>query len=239
LPKLDTTNARGQLGMAQHALVPAAVEHDVLVHLVGEQQHAGVAHDRLERLDVAGIEHRAGRVVRAVDHQQARVGADGGADAVPVHREIDRVQRHVHRAAAGQVDRRLVAVVARVEHHDFLARPHHREHRVEDGLAAAAGHGDLGIGIDRAAVAAQRLRGDGLAQRRHAGHRRVLVAALAHRLRERVDQRRGHVEIGEALAQVDGLVLERELRHHGEDGGADLRQLRRREHGGGSREGAR
>ena len=63
-----------------------------------------------------------------------------------------------------------------------------------------------------------------LAQRRHAGHRRVLVQARAHRGVHRVEQRRVAVEVGEALAEVDRAVLGGQRRHHGEDGGADLRQ---------------
>jgi hypothetical protein len=70
----------------------------------------------------------------------------------------------------------------------------------------------LGLGCDR------------LAQRRHAGHRRVLVVAGAHRLRHRVDQARVAVEVGKALAQVDRTVLLRQRRHDGEDGRADVRQ---------------
>ena len=80
------------------------------------------------------------------------------------------------------------------------------------------------------AVAALGLGGDGLAQGRDAGHRRVLVLALAHGAVQRLDQALGHGEIGEALAQVDGAVLDGELRHHGEDGGADLGQLGFRGH---------
>ena len=47
---------------------------------------------------------------------------DRGAHPLPVRREGLRIQRHVHGARAGQVDRRLVAVVAGVEHDHFVAR---------------------------------------------------------------------------------------------------------------------
>ncbi|KAG1584786.1 hypothetical protein G6F46_014936 [Rhizopus delemar] len=75
----------------------------------------------------------------------------------------------MHGLGAGQVDRRLVAVVGRVEHDHFLAGTHHGVDGVEDGLGAAAGDGDLAVGIHLRAVAVQRLLRDGLAQRRHAG----------------------------------------------------------------------
>jgi hypothetical protein len=43
----------------------------------------------------------------------------------------------MHAAATGQLDRRLVAVVARVEHDDFVAAVDHRLDRAEDRLGGA------------------------------------------------------------------------------------------------------
>ena len=221
----DHERARGQVRIAQDGFVPTAVEHDVLVHLVGDQIDAGAFQQRGQRADVGLVEHRAGGVVRAVDDQQARLRRDGRAHAVPVHREGLRIQRHVHGARAGQVDGRFVAVVGRVQHDDLFARAHHRVDRVEQRLGGAAGHGDLGVGVHLAAIAAQHLLGDGLAQRRHARHRRVLVVAGAHGAVQFVHQALRHREIRKALPQVDRAVLGGELRHHGEDGGAHLGQL--------------
>ncbi len=73
------------------------------------------------------------------------------------------MQRYVNRPRAGQIDRRLVAVVGRVQHDDLFAGAHHRVDGVEDGLGGTAGDGDLGVGIDLRAIAALRLAGDGLA----------------------------------------------------------------------------
>ena len=80
---------------------------------------------------------------------------------------------------------------------------HEREDRGEDRLRRAGGDRDLGRRVVAAAVQRLDLGGDRLAQRRHAGHRRVLVVAGAHRRVDGVEQLRIAVEIGEALAEVD------------------------------------
>jgi len=94
----------------------------------------------------------------------------------------------------------------------------------EDGLGGAGGDGDLGVGVVTVAVDGLDLFRDGLAQRGHAGHGRVLVEAALHGLRDRVDQARVALEIREALAQVDGAFFGGQGGHDGEDGGADLGQ---------------
>src|SRR6185369_15654701 len=82
-----------------------------------------------------------------------------------------------------------------------------------------------GVRIDAAAVELLGLQRDLLAQLEDAGHRRVLVPRRVHRRVERVTQRLRAVEIRKALAEVDRLVLDRELRHDAEDRRADLGEL--------------
>jgi hypothetical protein len=175
--------------------------------------------------DVARVEHRTRRVVRRVEHEQPRPRGHGGAHCRPIDSERLRIQRHVHRTAAGEVDGGLVAVVAGVEDDHLLARPNHGGDRIEDRLTGAGGHRDLGLWVRTMPVAAQGLVSDGFPQRRHAGHVRVLVLAFSHRAGERIAQRHRHLEIGETLPEVDRPVLGSEHAHDGEDGGADLRQL--------------
>ena len=173
----------------------------------------------------AGREHRAARIVRRVDHDHARLRRDRIAHALPVRREVAWIERHMHRAPAVELDRGLVAVVARIEHDDFVARMHDRGDRGEQRFGRARGHRDVGVRIDLAAVQRFGLARDLLAQRRQAGHRRVLVAAGVHRRGERIAHRLRTVEIRKALAEIDRLVLQRELAHDGEDRRADFRQL--------------
>lgn len=204
----------------------AVVDH-VLVDLVGEQQHIGRRDDLGQPAHVVRVPDRAGRVVRRVEHDQARARRDGGGQLVERNAVVGRLQRDRHRLAAGQLDRRQVAVVGRLEDDHLVARMHAAQHRRQQRLRGARGDGDLALGVVGVAVQRGDLGGDRLAQRRHAGHRRVLVEAGAHGIRHGVDDARVAIEIRKALAQVDGLLLRGQRRHHGEDGGPDLRQPRR------------
>ena len=134
---------------------------------------------------------------------------------------------------ASQSIRKDVAVVDRLDDDHLVARAHDREHRGEDRLRGAGGHGDLGVGVVATSVEAFDLGGDRLAQRRYPGHRRVLVQSSPHRVGDRVDQFRVAVEVGEALPQVDRAALGGEGGHHGEDRRADLRHLGLEDRGGG------
>src|SRR5690606_32686160 len=75
------------------------------------------------------------------------------------------------------------------------------------------------------AVAAASLARDGLAQRGHAGHGRVLVVAGAHGLGHQTGEQGIHRIVRKALAEVHRTEFRRAARNHGEDGGADVRQL--------------
>jgi hypothetical protein len=144
---------------------------------------------------------------------------------LPVDREIAQAQRHVDGAAAGQINRRLVAVVARIEHDDLVAVAHGGGDRREQRLGRTAGHGHLGACVHAAAVHAFGLQRDLFAQLGHPGHRRILILRRIHGLCQRIAQCLRAVEIRKALAQVHGLVLDCELRHDREDRRADLGQF--------------
>ena len=209
-----------------------ATEYDVLVHLIGQQQDVGVAGQCDQALHVLGRPQGSGGVVRGVDEDHPGFRGDRGIQTVPVHRKIDRVQRHVHADATGQIDGRLVAVVAGVEHDHFIAGPDHGQHGIENRFGGAAGHRDFGLRAGAVAVTGQGLGGDGLAQGRNAGHRGVLVFALPHGAAQGVHQKPGDRKVRETLPQIDRLMLHGHLRHDREDGSADLRQLGLQEHGG-------
>ena len=131
----------------------------------------------------------------------------------------------MHGGRTGQINGRFVAVVAWVQHDDFIARTHHRMDGIEDRLGGTAGDGDLGIHIGPPAIATRSFIGNRLAQRRDAGHHRILVVAGVHRTGQCIHQTRGYREIRKALAQIDRAMLCRQLRHHGKNRGADLRQF--------------
>ena len=75
----------------------------------------------------------------------ARVrGVIAAAIFVEVRFEAARRERHVNGHAAGQRDVGFVAVVARVEHDDFVTRVHDGQDRRQDRLGRAGRDGDFG-----------------------------------------------------------------------------------------------
>ena len=130
-------------------------------------------------------------------------GASGTARTRPArHRDVGRV-----------------GVVGRLEHDHLVARIDDRQDGVVQQLGRAAGHGDLGVRIDRRAsgpappvVVRQRP-----PQPRQAGAGRVLVAVLADVARRRLLDEVRRREVGEPLPQVGGAVLDRQGGDLGED----------------------
>ena len=133
----------------------------------------------------------------------------------------------MHRAAAGQLDRRLVRIVGRVEQDDFVAGTDDGLDGTEERLGATRGHRDLVLGVNRATVVLGDLGGNRVPQTGQAGHWCVLVAgtALAHVLAGEIEQALGRIEVGEPLGKIDGTVFRGKTRHDREDRGADSRQL--------------
>ena len=229
----DDQAAGGQLRVPGNTLVRLAVEDHVLIHLVAEQQHVGGGQQRLQLLHLLGRPDRAAGVVRRVDDEQPGAGREGGCDALEVRCEAAGLQRHAHGDGASHADGGHVAVVARVQHDDLIARPGDGQNGGEQGLGGPGGEGDLGVGIVGVTVAGRDLAGNGLTQGRPAGHGRVLVVAGAHGAADGFDQGRIAVEVRKALTQVDGTVLCGQGRHGAEDGGADIRQAAGKGHGHG------
>ena len=96
----------------------------------------------------------------------------------------------------------------------------------QDGLGRAGSDSDLALGVVLPAIQPFDLLADRVAQRCGAGHRRVLVVAVAHGVRHGVHNARIAREIGKALAKIDRAFLRRERAHDREDGRADVRQTR-------------
>jgi hypothetical protein len=133
-------------------------------------------------------------------------------------------QRDDARHAAGEVDRRDVGVVEGFEEDDLVAGVDEGEHRVGQRLGRAGGDGDLRLGVGLAAVVARPGGGDGAAQAGRAVADGVLVEVGVDRGLRRLLDEVGAGEIGEALAEVDGVVLRRQPAHLAEDRGAQPRQ---------------
>jgi len=126
---------------------------------------------------------------------------------------------------AGELHGGLVRVIGGIEYNDLIAGGDQRLHGREDRLGGTKRHRDLELRIDAHRVTAIELGRNRLAQLRHPRHRRVLIMTLAHSLVHQFADTRIDVVIRKSLAEVHGLQLGGTLRHDGEDGGADPRQL--------------
>jgi hypothetical protein len=220
----DDEAARRQAGVARHAFVPQRGIDHVLVHLVADQQHVGGGQQFVQPAHVVSRPNRAAGVVRRVDDDRAGARAKGGGNAAEVGPERARRERHAHHGGAAEFNAGHVAVVAGLQHHHLVARPGAAQHGGEDGLRAACGDGDFRRRVVNAAIQRRHLARDGFAQRRGAGHGRVLVVALAHGGVNGVHQLRVAVKVRKALPQIDRLMLGGQRRHHAENGGAHMRQ---------------
>ena len=97
-------------------------EGQVLVDLVGDDEGVVLVGELDDEFEGLAVEHRAGRVVRGVDQDDAGAVGDGVAQLVEIGSEVGSAQRHGHVDAAGQRDHRGVRVVERLEGDDLVAR---------------------------------------------------------------------------------------------------------------------
>ena len=106
-----------------------AVEHQMLVDLVGNDHEVVLDSEAGYGLHLASVEHLAGWVVRRVDQQQLRLRGDRRSQFVEVEAVVGRSKRDGPRHRAGEGDTRLIAVVHGLEQHDFVAGIEQAEQR--------------------------------------------------------------------------------------------------------------
>jgi len=171
----DHERTQVQLFMGQHAHVGHAVEYQVFVDLIADQVDIAVADQFGQLVQLGAADQRASRVVRGVEDDHARAWRQRGLDLLKVQCKALQAQLHMDTASPGQFDRGLIAVVAGIEHDDFIATADHRLDRTEDRSRGTGGDGHFAVRVDRGAIAASDLARHLLTQRRKAGHRGVLV----------------------------------------------------------------
>ena len=155
-----------------------------------------------------------------VFRMSARVrGPNAAARRRRLEAPVGRRQRHRANEAAGHRHARGVGVVGWLEDDHLVARVDDRQQRVVQKLGGAAGHGDLGVGIDRrpGRPAAAVVVGQRPPQPRSPGAGRVLVAVLADMARRGLLDEVRRREVGEPLPQVGGAMLDRQGGDLGED----------------------
>ena len=198
--------------------VPVGGVHDVLVHLVGDDVDVvlgGQAGDDVELC--AGEDAPAGVGGVAQDERLHARLRHGGLERGLVEGERRRHEGHVDGLGLAQDGVGAVVLVEGREHDHLVAGVAHGVHRAHHGLGAAAGHHDVAVGVDVDAHEAALLGGERLAEVLRTPGEGVLVRPLVGHLRQAVEQGLGRVEVGEALGEVHGAVLERHTRHAADD----------------------
>jgi len=165
-----------------------AVEHEVLVDLVGDHEQVALDGQRRDGRELVAGEDRTGWVVRAVEQDEAGARGDGVFEFIQVGAEAGGAQGDRDPDPAGHGDVGGVGVVVGLERDHLVAGLDQGEQRGRHGLGGAGGDQDLGVRVVGQVVEALGVRGDGVPELRDAGAGRVLVAAAVE---DGVGDRRG------------------------------------------------
>ena len=203
-----------------------AVEDQVLVDLVGDDQEIVLPAERGDRLELSSREDLPRRVVRRVEQHQPRPRRHRGRERVDGEGVVGWLQLHDAPRGTRHRDARGVRVVVGLERDHLVARLAQRQQRGGDRLGRARGDEHLGVGVVVEVVPVALVRADGGAQLGDAGPRRVLVVAGADGGDGGVEHLLRSVGVGEALPEVDRAGLDRERRHLREDRGAEALEAR-------------
>jgi hypothetical protein len=137
---------------------------------------------------------------------------EGGGEQVEVERAAG-LERHVHRARVRQDRVGAVVLIERLEHDHLVAGVHQREQRRDHRLGGAAGDGDLALGIGLEPVALRVHPRQHVAEPVGTPGDRVLVDVGPDGADCCLLEGLGRWKIGEALGEIEGVVLTREPRH--------------------------
>ncbi len=184
----------------------AAVVDDVLVDLVGDGDDVPLAAERGHGLEVLAREDRAGRVVRIAQDDRLGPVVERGGQLAEVEPPVRRPERHEPRLGAGEDAVGPVVLVERLGQDHLVAGIDQREQRHQHRLGAAAGDGDLGLGVHPQAQVPVGVLGDRPAELVRAPGDCVLVDVGLDRAAGRCLDLRGGREVRHPLRQVHRAV---------------------------------
>ena len=197
-----------------------AVEDQVLVHLVGDDDRVVPLRESDDVLQHGAVEDGAGGVVRVVDQDDAGAVGHRGRQLVEVRLEVRPPQRDRHQACSGERDQRGVGVVVGLEDDDLVVGGvDEGQQRRRQSLGRPGGRDDLGRRVERDTVEPAAVLGDSGKEVGKTPPRRILIHSVGDRLPSRLAHDSGPVLVGEALPEVDRVRFGRQHRHLGEDGG--------------------
>jgi len=225
----DAVDADGAFPHARQAGevdVLMVVVDEAVVDFVDHRQGVVVLAELRNVAELRMGEDLAGRVVGRVEQDEFGVLRKGlrqiglGIPPAGVLR-IGWMQADGQHGATGHDDVGQVSVVGRLKDDDFVARIDERKHHVAEELGGATRNTDFAEWVDVVGGPTPPGGRNGLAQTRQAGHGRVLVEVGVDGSHGRLFDEIWASEIWEALAEVDGLVLNGERTHFGKNGGAE------------------
>ena len=192
-------------------------EHDMLIHLVGDNVGVVLLRERRDNLQLLAGEHLAARIGRVAQDDGLRVLTERVLKHVRIKVEIRRHERHIDRLCAGQDGIRTVVLVKRGENDNLVARIGDCHHRSHHRLGAAAGRNDLGVRVDPAAHEIGLLGGQRFAEVLRTPGDGILVVILIGHLCQTVEQLLRRLEVRETLRQVNRIILHGNARHTADD----------------------
>ncbi len=208
-------------------MLRAIVEH-VLVDFVGDEiripSHAKIA----DRFDLSTRKNFPRRIIRRIENDSLRRGAKRRGQFLRIETPLGGLQLDEARRCTGKNRVRSIIFIERLEDHHFIARIDDRHHRGHHGFSRAAANGDFAFGINLDSLHARKFLGDGIAEFFPAPGDSVLIDVHGNGLPRRLFDflRRG--EIGKALREIDGAVLQRQPRHFANHGFGELRDFMRK-----------
>ena len=208
--------------MGQHAGVSFFCKADVLVDFIAQHVNFTFRNRLPQRGEIGLLPHRRRRVVRGIQDHQAGFVAQQRSKRLPVRAKMRRLERHAFHHAAGEFNRRRIAVVARIKADNFIARTHQRGDGRIERFGRPCRHRNVAVRIGLMAVQLRRFIRNGFPQRLHARHRRILIRPLRHVVRQALLQIGRAVEIRESLRKVNGVVLLRQSAHLRKDGSTEI-----------------
>ena len=188
-----------QLRETRHALVFHAIENDVFVHLIAEDDDVGSIGQLLEFEHIGCVHHAARRVVWRVDDDHSRTLIDQLLHFFPIDQLTRQVHLNVHGLSAMQLNGRVVAIVRWFKNDDLITFIHERGNGGVNGLCGASRDVDLRFRIILGRVEFFYFFGQPLAQNGCALHGRILIEPLLHVRMGQVNQSFRNGKIRKAL----------------------------------------
>ena len=138
--------------MRQHAGMPLFGEADMLIHLVAQNIYFTFGDGLPQRSKIGFLPHRRRRIMRRIQDHQTGFVTQQRSKCLPVRAKMRWLERHALHHAAGQFNRRGVAIVARVKTNHLITRTHQGGYRRIQRFGRPCRHRDIAVRVRLMAV---------------------------------------------------------------------------------------